>query len=100
MVEKTALSRFTRKAKSIYQETDNPTARRSGDYEMAYGVFLGYTLGINPAGYTNEQYAAMVEKRLDLDIKSHAAYIAKKIVDLGLDGHSFTSTFFLLMMLN
>lgn len=90
MVEKTALSRFYKESEiDFIKKLIIPQQGGSGDYEIAYGVFLGYTLGINPAGYTNEQYAAMVEKRLDLDIKSHAAYIAKKIVDLGLDGHSF-----------
>lgn len=66
-----------------------PQQGGSGDYEIAYGIFLGYTLGIDPTGYTNEQYATMVEKRLDLDIKPHASYITQKIKDCNLDGHSF-----------
>ncbi|MDD2980305.1 MAG: DUF1837 domain-containing protein [Hespellia sp.] len=90
MVEKSALSRFYKPSEiEFIKKLIVPQQGCSGDYEIAYGIFLGYTLGIDPTGYTNDQYATMVEKRLDLDIKSHASYIAQKIRDCNLDGHSF-----------
>lgn len=90
MVKKTALNRFYKQSEiDFLVKQIIPQHGGSGDYEIAYGVFLGYTLGIDPTGYTNEQYEAMVEKRLDLDIKNHASYIAQKIKNCGLDGHSF-----------
>ena len=76
MVEKTALDRFYKESEiDFIKQLIIPQQGGSGDYEIAYGVFLGYILGIDPAGYTNGEYTAMVEKRLDLDIKSHASYI-------------------------
>lgn len=90
MVEKSALSRFYKPSEiEFIKKLIVPQQSGSGDYEIAYGIFLGYTLGIDPTGYTNDQYATMVEKRLDLDIKSHVSYITQKIKAYNLDGHSF-----------
>lgn len=90
MVEKTALNRFYNPHEiDFIKQLIIPQPRNSGIYEIAYGVFLGYTLGIDPTGYTNDQYAEMMEKRLALDITHHTDYIAQKIKDYNLDGHSF-----------
>lgn len=81
MVEKTALNRFYNPAEiDFIKQLIIPQPSNSGNYEIAYGVFLGYTLGIDPTGYTNDQYADMVEKRLAVDIANHASYIAQKII--------------------
>lgn len=90
MVEKTALNGFYRQNEINFIKAHIiPEPGKSGDYEIAYGVFLGYTLGIDPTGLSNDDYEDKVNKRLELDIKNHAAYIANKIQSKGLDEHSF-----------
>ncbi|EFP61425.1 DUF1837 domain-containing protein [[Clostridium] innocuum] len=90
MVEKTALSGFYRQNEiEFVKQHIIPEPGKTGNYEIAYGVFLGYTLGLNPAGLSNAEYKEKVNRRLELDIKQHASYIANKIISKGLDGHSF-----------
>lgn len=90
MVEKTALNGFYRQDEiEFIKHHIIPEPGKSGDYEIAYGVFLGYTLGVDSSGLSNNEYADKVLKRLELDIKNHATYIANKIQTNGLDGHSF-----------
>ena len=90
MVEKTALSGFYNKSEiDFIKKHIIPEPGKSGDYEIAYGVFLGYTLGLNSTGLSSAEYKEKVNRRLELDIKQHASYIANKIITKGLDGHSF-----------
>lgn len=55
----------------------------------AYGVFLGYSLGLDPATRSNIEFLKALDKKMEADIKNHASYIANKIKSLGLDSHSF-----------
>lgn len=55
----------------------------------AYGVFLGYSLGLDPSTRGNIEFLQTLDKKMELDIKNHASYIAEKIKTLGLDSHSF-----------
>jgi hypothetical protein len=90
MVEKTALSGFYNKSEiDFIKKHIIPEPGKSGDYEIAYGVFLGYTLGLNSTGLSSAEYKEKVNRRLELDIKQHASYIANKIITKGLDGRSF-----------
>lgn len=57
--------------------------------DRAYGVFLGYSLGLNPHTRSTPEFLKDLGKKMDTDIKNHAAYIADKIKKLGLDTHSF-----------
>lgn len=87
MVEKTALSGFYNKSEiDFIKKHIIPEPGKSGDYEIAYGVFLGYTLGLNSTGLSSAEYKEKVNRRLELDIKQHASYIANKIITKGLDG--------------
>lgn len=67
------------------------------NYEVSYGVFLGYTLGLQAAGHTDDEYREMIQEKMELDAQQHAAYIAKKIKDNGLENHAF---YFYLLPLN
>ena len=85
MVEKTALSGFYNKSEiDFIKKHIIPEPGKSGDYEIAYGVFLGYTLGLNSTGLSSAEYKEKVNRRLELDIKQHASYIANKIITKGL----------------
>lgn len=55
----------------------------------AYGVFLGYSLGLDPSTRDNIEFLRALDKKMEFDIKNHASYIADKIKTLGLDSHSF-----------
>lgn len=55
----------------------------------AYGVFLGYSLGLDPSTRSNIEFLKTLDKKMEADIKNHASYIAGKIKSLGLDSHSF-----------
>ena len=65
--------------------------------ESAYGVFLGYTLGLDPNAYPTVQYQSALNAKMDADIKNHAAYIAQQINNRGLGTHSF---YFYILPLN
>ena len=57
--------------------------------DRAYGVFLGYSLGLDPHTRSTPEFLKDLGVKMDTDIKNHARYIASKINDLGLDTHSF-----------
>lgn len=63
--------------------------------ESAYGVFLGYTLGLDPNAYPTIQ--SVLNAKMDTDIKNHAAYIAQQISSRSLGTHSF---YFYILPLN
>lgn len=57
--------------------------------DNAYGIFIGYTIGLDPDQYTNEQYRREVQKKMILDLQMHVQYIAGKINELKLNRSSF-----------
>jgi len=56
--------------------------------DMAFGVFLGYTLIVDPPVADSGLYRMAAEEQLKKDILSAKNYIAKKIKDLNLEGYS------------
>lgn len=85
---------------SLDRDFDSETAQQIKDVvfpkkgsgivrDTAYGVFIGYTLGLNPASYSTVQYQNVLNNKMDIDIKNHAAYIAQQINSYGLGTHSF-----------
>lgn len=90
MVQKAVLDRFFNddeiallKSAIIPDQQGKPK-----EYETAYGIFLGYKLGLKAEG-RGAEFEELAQKKMLLDIKAHAAYIAQKIKDNHLDGHSF-----------
>lgn len=57
--------------------------------DRAYGVFLGYSLGLDPRTRSSMDFLHDLDLKMKADIKNHASYIASKIKDLKLDTHSF-----------
>lgn len=57
--------------------------------DRAYGIFLGYSLGLDPHARSSIDFLKILDSKMETDIKNHAAYIASKINSLGLDTHSF-----------
>lgn len=90
MVEKTALNRsFADDEIAFLKDTIIPTPNAQNKYNTAYGVFLGYSIGVNAVNHPEIEYEQLVTKKMVEDIQRHAGYIADKIKDNGLDMHSF-----------
>lgn len=66
-----------------------PNQNKSTAYNTSYGIFLGYTLGLDPSGYSVSEFEAVVEEKMQADIRRNINYILKKIKDNGLEQHSF-----------
>ena len=90
LVEKTALDRF-------YDEDDLkvltsyviPEEHKNASYGTSFGVFLGYSLGLIPDGYDDDQFRERMHRKMIRDIQAHENYIARKIKAAGLQNHSF-----------
>lgn len=65
-------------------------------YDTAYGIFIGYTLGLSAEGRTAQEFRSKVNEKMERDIKEYAGYIRGKIAEHHLSGHSFY--FYLLPM--
>lgn len=72
-------------AKEIFLPTPNKTT----SYNTSYGVFLGYTIGLNPTRYSVAEFPKIVEEKMQEDIRRNIKYILKKINDNFLGQHSF-----------
>ena len=66
-----------------------PDPKKHANVDTAFGLFLGYSIGLNPANYSSIEYRRAVNKKMELDIKNHTRYITQRIVDLNLEQYSF-----------
>ncbi|MGL5973148.1 MAG: HamA C-terminal domain-containing protein [Oscillospiraceae bacterium] len=57
--------------------------------EPAFGLFLGYTLGLDKTKYPTRQFCDVAEKKMQSDIAKHIDYIIQKINALGMTAYSF-----------
>lgn len=90
MVEKTALDRsFDDDEIAFLKDTIIPTPNAQSRYNTAYGVFLGYSIGVKAEDHPEIEYERLVTKKMEEDIQHHAKYISDKIKNNGLDMHSF-----------
>ena len=72
-------------AKSILLPSPNNTT----SYNTSYGVFLGYSVGLDPNAYTLSEFQDLVEEKMQDDISKNIDYILQCIRDNGLGMHSF-----------
>lgn len=90
MVEKTVLDRFFDDDEIAFlKDTIIPTPNAQSSYNTAYGIFLGYSIGVKAEEHPEIEYDQLVTKKMTEDIQRHAGYIANKIKSNGLDMHSF-----------
>lgn len=66
-----------------------PTPNNNVSNDDAYGLFLGYTLGLQPQNRSNQEFRDAVNAKMQFDIQQHAAYITQKIQNMSLGTHSF-----------
>ena len=72
-------------AKQIFVPSPNPTV----NYNTSYGLFLGYTIGLDPNQYSVAEFPGIVEEKMQEDIRRNIDYILQKIRDNNLNLHSF-----------
>ncbi len=90
MVEKTAFDRFYDPADiDFLKKVLIPEPNVGSNYDTAYGLFLGYTMGIDMKNHPGEKYEDLVSAKMAHDIKVTAPYIVQKIKDNNLGMHSF-----------
>ena len=91
LIEKNILAEaFDDKTSEFIKSMLVPLKRdKSINYDNAFGIFLGYTLGINATEYSNSEYREAVRDELKKDIQNIATYIEGKINGSGLFGYSF-----------
>ena len=64
-----------------------PSKQRQTDPDMAFGVFIGYSLGV--VADDNDAFRAMATEKMQSDIKAAIPYIEKKVAELKLGMHSY-----------
>ena len=57
--------------------------------DTAYGLFLGYTLGLDPNKYSSQEYRDLVDKKITAGVSNALPQIKEKIAELGLTNRSF-----------
>lgn len=57
--------------------------------DTAFGIFLGYSIDLNPEDYHPEDYPKIVRDKMKKDIQEHALYIYNRIKSLKMGMHSF-----------
>ena len=66
-----------------------PEPNKQVNRDSAFGVFVGYTLGLDKSKYTAQEYRDQIEKKMDADILFYAPQIRDRIQKLGLQNRSF-----------
>lgn len=66
-----------------------PQSATAPQNDIAFGIFLGYSLGLNPNNWNNQTYLQALDTKMKVDIKNHASYLVSKINSLNLQTHSF-----------
>lgn len=88
MVDSTLLNRtFDSETTARLRQILIPSRDRTQAPDMAFGVFIGYSLGIECDD--NDAFREEAVQKMKLDIKEIAPYIAQKISDLRLGMHSY-----------
>lgn len=90
LVESTAFDKqFSPEVAEHLKSLILPTKGQSATHDTAFGVFLGYSLGLDADNKTSEQFRTELADKMRLDIKNHVAYIAEKIKAAKMDRYSF-----------
>ncbi len=90
LVESTAFDRqFSPEVAENLKSLILPTKGQPVTHDTAFGVFLGYSLGLEADSKTSEQFRTELADKMRLDIKNHVAYIADKIKAAKMERYSF-----------
>ena len=74
---------------SISESSSRGGSLKSCCASRRYGIFLGYTIGLDPNQYSVAEFPGIVEEKMQEDIRRNIDYILQKIRDNNLNLHSF-----------
>lgn len=66
-----------------------PDPNKQVNRDSAYGIFIGYTLGLDKSKYSAQEYRDQIEKKMDADIMFYAPQIRDRIQKMQLQNRSF-----------
>lgn len=90
LLDSTALNRsFDMNTTNFIKQIVIPSKGNNISADMAFGIFLGYSIGLNPADYTSIQFRSELVQKMEYDIKAHIPYISQKIASLNMKNYSF-----------
>lgn len=58
-------------------------------FDKAFGVFLGYSIGLDATKYSNAEYRQALQEKMKKDIQDNVSYISSRISRKGLLSYSF-----------
>lgn len=64
-----------------------PSKKSSGRPDISFGIFIGYSLGIDPSQFDVDTYRAKAMEKMKKDVKDIAPYITKRIVKTNILGN-------------
>lgn len=89
LVNKLAFERMaTTEEAALVKEILLPSPSKKTGVNTSYGIFLGYSLGLDK-NHPCAEYENLAEKKMQADIKHYIPTILQKIKDYDLGGHSF-----------
>ena len=74
---------------TLFKAVDKSKKKKQVNRDSAFGVFVGYSLGLDKSKYTAQEYRDMIEKKMDADILYYAPQIRDRINKMGLQNRSF-----------
>lgn len=91
LIDKNILAEaFDEKTADFIKSLVVPSKRdHSLNVDNAFGIFLGYSLGLDAASYSNAEYRDIVLQKMKSNIRDITPYIEKKINSTNLFGYSF-----------
>lgn len=90
VVESTVLGKvFDKNTAEYMKQIIIPNKGTSTIVDYAYGIFLGYTLGIDAASYSNLEFRKAVKDKMLSDISVIIPYIIDRINSMKLSNYSF-----------
>lgn len=81
--------RFEPKTTEYLKNLLLPTAANSANYDVGFGLFLAYDLGLDPMLYQREEFSQIMEEKLKQDLRAHIGHIRNEIQKRGLGIYPF-----------
>lgn len=90
MVEKTAFKlAFDAADIAFLKDLLIPKPNGQSSYNTAFGIFLGYSIGVDGDAHPNVDYQELITQKMVMDIRHNAMHIVNKIRENNLTAHSF-----------
>lgn len=89
MVDRAVLSsRFDADTTSYLKSILIPSRAASGRPDISFGIFIGYSLGIDPSQYDNDTYRSKAMEKMKQDVEDIAPYISTQLSNASIVSNS------------